>query len=714
MDFPELRAAGEALLSVCDGAHEQDGAGFNGYDAPFARDVLGKPSWTPRQASAVHKMLRKYRKQLTGFGINYDNLPLPAQAAPVAFVASGSGQQVLVPHAPPVPQLHFQAPNVTLSVHEKYGQQFVVEFPFSQAVKEAFRAACKTTIWEPEAKHWIVPGRYGPELLAFGRAQGWKFSDDALFLAMSAEREAKNAQKAREEATKASSATDSDFMREWRCSGFKDGQKCDDGLVGEDGKHSLFPYQRAGAEYLAKTKRALLGDEPGLGKTLQVLAVIEHEKAAPALIICPASAVAVWESEIAHWMPGIKVTVAPEAPRPGSRSIHVTSYGRAARDHERLSQIPWALIAADEAHNLKNRDAQRTQRICGGMNRKTGEQFHGLLQKAPLRFLLSGTPVPNRPVELIQPLIGIDRLKDLGGFGVYASRYCGWVQGVPGSINGAVMENLGELHHRLRATCMVRRLKADVMKDLPPKFTDHVPMALANPARYKAAARDVFAFLDTEPNEAEALVQLTTLRRVAAEEKVKAAIEWIENFTESDEKLVVMGWHHEPLEAIHKAFPGSVILLGGASPEERKEAVRRFQNDENCKLFVGSQAAYEAVTLTAASHLAFIELPWKPGQVDQASDRIHRIGQTAEQVTYHYLLAQGTIDHDIAALIDHKRRVISAIQDGKEVTESQMVSELMTRLRKKPVKIEQGGAYKPNKAYEGSADARFQGTEEWA
>lgn len=679
-DFPELRAAGEALLSVCDGAHEQDGAGFNGYDAPFAREVLGKGSWTPRQASAIHKMLRKYRKQLSGFGINYEALPVPAQATPVAFVAQGSGQQVLVPHSLPVTAVRQEAPNVTLSIHEKFGQQFRVEFPYDASVKDAFRAACGMTIWEPEHKVWIVPGRFASELLAFARSQNWKFSDEALFLAMSKERDLVQAVKAREEATKASSATDSDFMREWRCSGFKDGISC----IEKNGKLcELFDYQRAGAEYLVKKERAFLTDSPGLGKTVQALAAIEHLKGTPALVIVPAVVVGVWESEIRHWMPGASFTVAPQAPRAGSRSIHITSYDRASRNYERLMAIEWKVIVCDEHHALKNRDAQRTQRICGGMNRKTKESFAGILHKARYRFLLSGTPVPNRPVELLQPLIGIDRLKDLGGFGVFASRYCGWMQGVPGSINGAVMENLPELNMKLRATCWVRREKEQVLKSLPPKFTDHVPMALSNMAEYLAAQEDVFAFLDKPHSEAQALVEMTTLRGLAAAGKVQSAIEWLENFVDSGEKIVVMGWHTAPLEAIVAHFGSKAVLVTGSSGDKAKRdaAIARFQNDPECLLFVGSRAAYEGITLTAASHLAFLELPWNPGMVDQASDRIHRIGQTAESVTYHYLLATGTLDSWLAELIDEKRRTITALQDGKQVPDSKMISLLLNKMR---------------------------------
>lgn len=706
MDFPELREAGARLSEVCDGAREQDGQGFNGFDSPFAKDLLSKPSWSQRQASAFHKMLRKYRKQLDGFGISYDTLPAPEQVQVNAgtFKPSGGSQQVLVPHAPAPAQVRVEAPNVTLSTHEKYGLQFKVSFPFDAAVKDSFRASCGMTIWEPESKQWIVPAKFAPELLAFSRAHNWRWSDDALFEAMTKERNLKDALRAREEATKASTATDSTFMAEWQCSGTKAGRACDE-------IHRLFGYQRAGAEYLVKKERTFLCDAPGLGKTVQALAAIQHTKGFPALVICPAGVATVWEREIGHWMPGVTVTVAPAKPKPSSRSIHITSYDRAQRNHEALMAIPWVTIVADESHLLKNREAKRTQKICGHEDyRDASKSVPGLLPRARYRYLLTGTPIPNRPVELIQPLMGIGRLQDLGGFGVFASRYCGWVKGVPGSIQGAVEANLPELNQKLRALCWVLRTKEQAMPDLPPKFTDHVPMALANPERYRAAARDVFAFLETEPNAAEALVQLTTLRRVAAEEKVPAALEWIETFVEQDEKIVVLGWHVEPLQALHKAIPSSVLLVGGMTQEAKDKAIDRFQNDPECKVFIGSRAAYEGITLTAAANLAFLELPWNPGLVDQAANRIHRIGQKAESVTYHYLLADGTIDEDIASLIDAKRKVIRAIETGEQVAESEFIRDLMLRLKgQKP----QRGASKAQRKYEDSAEDRAAGTGAW-
>lgn len=668
-DYPQIREAGEALLAVCDGAREDDGQGYNGFDAPFARDVLGKGSWSPRQAAAMHKLLRKYKNQLRGHGIDYDEIPKPDTQPPQTVQTQVGGGQVQQ-MAPP--QLQREAPtNIVHNVHEQYGLQFHVSFPFDAVVKDRFRAACKTTIWNPDEKTWIVPGKHAKELLAFAKEAGWKWNDDALFEAMKREREVRDKKRAEEEAAKASTAADSDFMADFESrSGYK-----------------LFPFQRAGVEYLVKKERAWLSDEMGIGKTVQALAVLHAVKGTPALIICPASAVSVWRRHVEEWLPGTTYTVAPEAPRAGSRHIHITSYDRCTRSYDKLIDLPWKAVICDEAHALKNREAKRTKRICGHYDRRSGETIPGLLEQARYRLLLSGTPVPNRPVEMIQPLMGLDRLKDVGGFVGFATRYCGWEKGVPGSIQGSVEENLPELNHKLRASCWVRRLQREVRKDLPDKMTDHIPLELADPKRYEATKHatfeDLFAKAEGDFNTAEALVKLTKLRRVAAEEKLPAATSWLENALESGEKLLLFGWHNKPLEQIKKHFGDqAVILTGSTSDKEREKAVDRFQNDDSVRLFVGNlQAAGEAITLTAASRVAIFELPWRPGQLDQAVARALRIGQTADKVMVHYLLAEGTIDEHIANLLDEKRKTIKAIEDGKEVKQEDMVGALLDKLR---------------------------------
>jgi SWI/SNF-related matrix-associated actin-dependent regulator of chromatin subfamily A-like protein 1 len=670
-DWLPLREAGNALLRVCDGARSLDGQGYSRFDRGFAEDLLGKPSWSPRQARAFWKMLRKYRGQLDGMGLPFASLPEPPE---VPSEPEPKPQQVPLDAAfygdprPVIKVAPRPAGSISLTKHPQYGFQFRCEFEPGEglAVKDRFRAAIPVTIWEPESRTWIVPGKHAESLLAFAKEQGWAWSDEALAEATSRASSFRAAQEQRAAFVAASSAADSQFLADFRS---KSG-------------HALFPYQRAGAEYMVKKERCYLADEMGLGKTVQVMAALHHTQAFPALIACPASVSMVWERHVHEWLPGKKVAVAPASP--AGADVYIGSYDRIAKAAERLKSVPWKAVICDEAHALKNRDAKRTQAFCGKMNRQAGTFEPGLLSLARFRWLLTGTPVPNRPSEMIQPLLGLDRLRDLGGFKGFATRYCGWVQGVPGTIDGSVPENLPELNQRLRASCWVRRLKEDVFKDLPDK----------------RAAKAVQEFALGDAGTAEAIVQMTQLRRVAAEEKLAAAIEWVREFLEGGEKLVLLGWHNEPLQAIYNAFRSQAVLLtGSTSAQDRVRAIDAFQQSEDCRLFVGNlQAAGQGITLTAASNIAIYELPWTPAILDQGIARIHRIGQTASKVTIHYLLAAGTIDEDIAALIDQKRAVSVGIQDGKAVSEGDLVSALLGRLRSRV----------------DDAEARFFGEEAWA
>ena len=124
-----------------------------------------------------------------------------------------------------------------------------------------------------------------------------------------------------------------------------------------------------------------------------------------------------------------------------------------------------------------------------------------------------------------------------------------------------------------------------------------------------------------------------------------------------------------------------VKFIGGSSDKERKDAEEKFQTNESIKVFVGSSAAEEAITLTAASMMAIIELPWTPGSLDQREDRIHRIGQT-RGCNYYYFIGEKTIEEAILRLLDSKRKIITAVLDGKDVDEKSILSELLNELKK--------------------------------
>ncbi|MDH3603284.1 MAG: SWF/SNF helicase family protein [Candidatus Tectomicrobia bacterium] len=182
---------------------------------------------------------------------------------------------------------------------------------------------------------------------------------------------------------------------------------------------------------------------------------------------------------------------------------------------------------------------------------------------------------------------------------------------------------------------------------------------------------------------AETLVRLETLKQLSARGKIKAVKEWITTFLESEEKLLVFAHHQEIVDEIARQW--QVPGITGRTPKRKRQAiVDQFQNDPERRLLpLNIRAGGLGLTLTAASHVAFIELDWTPAAHNQAEDRCHRIGQR-DHVTAWYLLAPDTIDDDIYAVLNHKREVVSALTDGQDkANKMSMLSEVTQRLTTK-------------------------------
>ena len=265
-----------------------------------------------------------------------------------------------------------------------------------------------------------------------------------------------------------------------------------------------------------------------------------------------------------------------------------------------------------------------------------------------------------------------------------------------------VYENQMELNHRLRSVCYVRREKSDVLTDLPDKTRTTLTFEISNRDEYEEIAADVSAYLgeraakdekflksikklsveqkikrikeqrstaEYKSSRAEALVRIEMLKQAAAIGKLGSVKEWIEDFREQNpkEKLVVFATHNRILDELESMFKGQCVTVRGKDNDEaRHKSVTTFQDKANTKkwlLFGSLKAAGVGITLTAASNVAFIELGWTPALHDQAEDRCHRIGQKTN-VTAYYLLAEDTIEVNIAKLIESKRQVVDAVSFG--------------------------------------------------
>jgi len=230
---------------------------------------------------------------------------------------------------------------------------------------------------------------------------------------------------------------------------------------------------------------------------------------------------------------------------------------------------------------------------------------------------------------------------------------------------------------------MLRRLKKDVLTELPEKTFSFVPMELSNKKEYESAENDFIAWVRREKGDekaeriqrVEALAKFEGLKQLATKGKLNQVKEWIKDFLETDNKLVVFCTHTFVVDELMKEFSCAVKIDG--STNDRQKPVDAFQNDSKTRLFVGNIiSASEGITLTASSNVAIIELPWSPSKVDQASDRCHRITQK-DNVTVYYLLAQNTVEERIAKLLDKKRKMVNSVMNGTETEQSELLLELI-------------------------------------
>jgi SWI/SNF-related matrix-associated actin-dependent regulator 1 of chromatin subfamily A len=444
------------------------------------------------------------------------------------------------------------------------------------------------------------------------------------------------------------------------------------------GFEKMYPFQLKGVEFIeSKNGRALVGDEMGLGKTIQALGYLAlHPELRPAVIVCPASLKLNWEKECYEWLGfGERVYIAQGTKIPdswdsfrmennGDENIIIINYDILDSWIDFLSLMQPKVLILDEAHYIKNTKAKRSKAV------------KKLAKKCQHVIGLTGTPIINRPIEFFA-ILNLLNPTEWNNRWSYAHKYCGAKHnGFGWDFNGS--SNPDELNQALKRT-MIRRLKSEVLPELPAKIRTVIPLEITNRKEYNNMVNE----LDESDSPAIQLTRIEKLKQLVVEGKIKACINWITDFLESGEKLVVFATHkiviHELFNSLGYYFP--VKIDGSVSQLARQQAVEDFQNNPNCKLFIGNiKAAGVGLTLTAASSTCFLELGWTPGDHDQAEDRVHRIGQESDSVNTYYLLGKDTIDMEIAELLDQKRKVLDSVLDGTVTEETNLLTELMKRL----------------------------------
>lgn len=435
----------------------------------------------------------------------------------------------------------------------------------------------------------------------------------------------------------------------------------------------LFGFQQVGVEFvIAAGGRALITDEMGLGKTAQGIGAAlllrqQQLRSGRVLTVCPASLKINWYREWVRFG-GLEPTIWHGQKRIGDldAQVHIINYDIFSKFREDLEQLDFDILLIDEAHYLKNKDSLRTQSIFGGYHKKNRTRLKPF--SVPYAVLLTGTPVMNRPAELFPLLhyIAPDRFSDWFS---YANRYGAWA---PMNFEGrpSKPQNLDELHERTK-DIVIRRKKADVLKDLPPKLVSDVFVELTTDQRkaYRQALMEVAEEWKEAAKEKKkpTLNELQILTSFLNEVKLDKVRELVGELQNEDDvrSVLVFCTRLGPLKTLRQEYGDRAIYIDGSmTPEDRQREVDRFQRGDATIALLSLRAAGVGLTLTKADTVIFIDQDFVPANHQQAEDRAHRIGQV-NPVQIYYLLAEDTIDEDLRALLAEKVAITSQIADGE-------------------------------------------------
>ncbi|XP_055967956.1 SWI/SNF-related matrix-associated actin-dependent regulator of chromatin subfamily A-like protein 1 [Sorex fumeus] len=430
-------------------------------------------------------------------------------------------------------------------------------------------------------------------------------------------------------------------------------------LSGVDTKlvSSLLPFQRVGVNFaIAKGGRLLLADDMGLGKTIQALCIAAYyRKEWPLLVVVPSSVRFTWKQAFLRWLPSLSEdsinVVVSGKDRLAAGLVSIVSFDLLSKVEKQLKTASsFKVVIIDESHFLKN---SKTARCRAAMP---------ILKMAKRVILLSGTPAMSRPAELYTQIIAV-KPTFFPHFHLFGVRYCD-AKRQPWGWDYSGSSNLGELKILLEEVVMLRRLKSDVLSQLPAKQRKMVVVAPERMSAKTRAALDAAAKEMTTKNTKQKQKEaLFVFFNRTAEAKIPSIIEYILDLLESGrEKFLVFAHHKVVLDAVTKELDRKNVphirIDGSTSSADRETLCQQFQLSERHAVAVLSiTAANMGLTFSAADLVVFAELFWNPGVLIQAEDRVHRIGQSSS-VSVHYLVARGTADDYLWPLIQEKIRVL--------------------------------------------------------
>ncbi|KAM9305721.1 SWI/SNF-related matrix-associated actin-dependent regulator of chromatin subfamily A-like protein 1 [Gastrophryne carolinensis] len=419
---------------------------------------------------------------------------------------------------------------------------------------------------------------------------------------------------------------------------------------------SLMPFQREGVSFaISREGRLLLADDMGLGKTIQAICIAAYyRKEWPLLVVAPSSVRFTWAEAFHRWLPSIRAdsinVIVTGRDSQSASLINIVSYDLLGKMDKTITSN-FKVIIIDESHFLKN---VKTARCKAAMP---------LLKSAKRVILLSGTPAMSRPAELYTQIAAV-RPSFFPRFHDFGLRYCEAKQ-MPWGWDYSGSSNLNELKLLLEESIMIRRLKSEVLSQLPSKQRKMVVIApeginAKTKAALAAAAKEMTKGFRSKSQEKEALLLFYNR---TAEAKIRCVIEYIMDLLESGREKFLVFAHHKLIldsvcEELGKKSVGFIRIDGHTTSADRQALCQKFQFSEKISVAVLSiTAANMGLTLSSADLVVFAELFWNPGVLIQAEDRVHRIGQTSS-VNIHYLVAKGTADDYLWPMIQEKIRIL--------------------------------------------------------
>lgn len=438
---------------------------------------------------------------------------------------------------------------------------------------------------------------------------------------------------------------------------------------------SLFPHQIEAANFALQRNRSYLGLDPGLGKTI-VAAIIAEVHPGPVVYICPPFLLQNTKNEFEKWAPTRNVCIFDKK-YSAHADVLIVPDSLITKAHVEFAierfcerdQFKPALLFVDEAHRYKNGKAKRTQCLFGY---RTKLGITRLFQKI---VFMSGTPMPNRPIELYPVLSSAaPETIDFKNEFDYALKYCAAHQNHWGwDYSGA--SNVQELAKKVVHPDgpFMLRLKKEIL-NLPPKLEEMLILNGKQTSMLMKTGAEILRKFSTEDlmkaqiaqsiDMGEKELHLATYRRLLGSEKVPPAVEYIKDILdETDEAVLIFAIHKDVIEGLANGLReyNPLVITGENSARQRQTSVEIFQADKTRRVFIGNiQACGVGFTLTKASRVLFVEFDWVPGNNSQASDRTHRIGQS-KTVLVQYLVFKDSVDKAVIETLLVKTKTIEKI-----------------------------------------------------